>query len=304
MVDNTPVHNFPFTYDDAISRGEIQPVILFGAPRSGTQMYRDMICSHRDVSTWPYNEMTYMWRYGNRDYPTDEIPVDLLSEKTAKYIRNCFIKLGKKSGSRYVLDKTCHNCLRPAFVSAVLPEAKYIYLIRHGMDVVPSVIQRLSTAPPKGEYKRIFSIPVGDVAHYVKKIVWNHGGLFRPGTRKVRMWGPRFAGMEQLAKTRPVEEVCAYQWVRHMHLTDNFLNGTDISVDLLRVRYEEITRKASTTLSQVFDFLEIETPIDVVEKWEGQLVHREAGSRANLLGSHKENVHQIVSAKNAEHGYN
>ena len=201
----------PSPYDDAISRGEIQPVILFGAPRSGTQMYRDMICGHPDVTTWPYNEMTYMWRYGNRDHATDEIPVSLLTEKTARYIRNRFISLGKKSGSKFVLDKTCHNCLRPDFVSAVLPEAKYIYLVRHGMDVIPSVIKRLSEPPPNREYKRIFSMPMGDILFYVKQAVWNHGGVFLPGGRQVRMWGPKFEGMKELSETKSVEEVSAYQ---------------------------------------------------------------------------------------------
>lgn len=293
----------PLEYDDEISRGEIQPVILFGAPRSGTQMYRDMICGHKDIVTWPYNEMTYMWRYGNRDYDTDEIPVSKLTMRTARYIRDSFIKIGKKSGSRFVLDKTCHNCLRPDFVAAVFPEAIYINLIRHGMDVVPSTVKRSESAPPPREYLRIMSIPPADIPYYFARAVWNHGGLFRPGNSKVRVWGPKFKGMRELAKKRPIQEVSAHQWVRHMELTDRFLNDAKFKAPLLRVRYEEVTSKPREELSKVFDFLGVETPETLIKEWEEKVRYRDPGSRAHLLGAHEDAVREIVSKKNAEHGY-
>lgn len=293
----------PLKYDDAISRGEIQPVILFGAPRSGTQMYRDMICEHAEIVTWPYNEMTYMWRYGNRDFATDEIPVNLLTEKTARYIRDSYIKLGRKSGSRFVLDKTCHNCLRPEFVSAVFPEATYIYIVRHGMDVVPSTVKRSESPPPYREYLRIMSIPPADIPYYFARAFWNHGGLFRPGKSQVRVWGPKFEGMQELAKSKSIHEVSAHQWVRHMDLTDQFLNSEKFSAPLLRVRYEKITSEPREELSRVFDFLGVDTPESLVEKWVEKVRHREPGSRAHLLGEHEDAVREIVTEKNAEHGY-
>jgi len=40
------------TFDDEISRGKFQPVILLGAPRSGTQMYCDMICGHPEMPVY------------------------------------------------------------------------------------------------------------------------------------------------------------------------------------------------------------------------------------------------------------
>ena len=278
-------------------------MILFGAPRSGTQMYRDMICSHSEVATWPFNEMAYMWRYGNRDYPTDEIPVSLLTEKTARYIRNSYIKLSKKTGSQYVLDKTCHNCLRPDYVAAVLPEAKYIYLVRHGMDVVPSTVKRSENPPPAREFLRILSIPPGDIFYYVKRAFWNHGGLLRPKNSKVRVWGPKFEGMNELARSRPVEEVSAYQWLRHMELTDQFLSSENFDSSLLKVRYEDVTSNPVGALKQVFDYLNVDTPTRVIEQWKDQMRHHEPGSRARALGEHEEAVHKIIKEKNAEHDY-
>ncbi|MEM7321451.1 MAG: sulfotransferase [Actinomycetota bacterium] len=293
----------PLTYNDAISRGEVQPIILFGAPRSGTQMYRDMICSHPDVATWPYNEMTYMWRYGNRNHPTDEIPVEKLTRKSARYIRNSFIKLSEKTGSPMVLDKTCHNCLRPEYVQAVLPEAKYIYLVRHAMDVVPSTIKRSEHPPPAQEFTRIKSMPLADVGYYVARAAWNHGGLLRPGNSQARIWGPRFTGMEELAATRPMPEVYAYQWLRHIELTDRFLNDPAFDAPLLRVRYEEITKHPREAFEEVYGFLGISVPEAVVEEWIGKVNYREPGSGAGSLGEHEAAVEAIVAEKNGEHGY-
>ncbi|MGI9597584.1 MAG: sulfotransferase family protein [Acidimicrobiales bacterium] len=290
-------------FDDEISNGAVTPIVLLGAPRSGTQMYRDMICSHPAISTWPYNEMTYMWRYGNRSYPTDEIPVELLTPKIARYIRDSFIKLSRKSGSPMVVDKTCHNCLRPEYVRAVLPEAKYIYLIRHAMDVVPSTVKRSESPPPAREYSRVLSIPPGDLLHYVGKALWNHGGLIRPGKRSVRVWGPKFEGMNELAATRPVQEVSAFQWLRHMELTDRFLDGDGFDSPLLRVRYEEITEDPSTALHEVFDFLGVDTPQSVVDRWIGEVNYRPPGGGGHLLGEFEDSVGEIVADKNAEHGY-
>lgn len=292
-----------FDYDDEISRGQVVPVILFGAPRSGTQMYRDMICSHDDVSTWPYNEMTYMWRYGNRDHPTDEIPPSLLTEKIASYIRGKFIRLARKTGSRFILDKTCHNCLRPDYVEAVLPEARYIYLIRHAMDVVPSTVKRSESPPPYREYARILSVPPGDVPYYATRALWNHGGLFRPGNSTVRVWGPKFEGMNELAETHSVAEVSAHQWLRHMELTDRFLDDPDFDGPLLRVRYEEVTKDPTNALHEVYDFLGIDTPQSVVDAWIDEVNYRAPGGGGSKLGEHEDAVRAIVAAKNAEHGY-
>jgi len=296
-----PVFEFPD--DDEISRGEIQPVILFGAPRSGTQMYRDMISSHPEIVTWPFNEMNYMWRYGNRDHETDELPVEELTEKTARYIRNAFIKLGKKSDCSIVVDKTCHNCLRPDYVAAVLPEAKYIYIVRHGMDVVPSTVKRSESAPPYREYMKIVTIPPGDFVYYVTRALGNHGRVFLPGQKTVRHWGPLFEGMKKMAETQPVEIVSAHQWVRHMALVDDFLASDDFESPLLRVRYEKVTSFPDLELGRVFDYLGVFTPKPLVDKWIKEVRHREPGSRAHLLGNFEQAVHDIVSDKNSEHGY-
>jgi hypothetical protein len=171
------------------------------------------------------------------------------------------------------------------------------------MDVVPSTVKRSESSPPYREYLRIMSIPPSDIPFYVARALWNHGGLLRPGKRSVRVWGPKFKGMNELAETRPIHEVSAHQWVRHMELTDRFLNSENFESPLLRVRYEKVTSEPRTELERVFEYLGVDAPEELIEKWVGKVRHRVPGSRASLLGEHEEAVRAIVASKNAEHGY-
>ena len=51
-------------------------LVIIGAPRSGTNMLRDVLTSFDGIGTWPCDEINYIWRHGNVRYPSDEIPAD------------------------------------------------------------------------------------------------------------------------------------------------------------------------------------------------------------------------------------
>ena len=57
-------------------------VVIIGAPRSGTNMLRDILSTFEGVATWPCDEINYIWRHGNMSYPSDEIPRELANPKT------------------------------------------------------------------------------------------------------------------------------------------------------------------------------------------------------------------------------
>ena len=115
-----------------------QPVVIIGAPRSGTNMLRDILCKFDGVSTWPCDEINYIWRHGNLTYPSDELPYTLASSSVKKYIRKQFDWVAKNYDASIVIEKTCANSLRIPFVDKVIPEAKYIYIVRNGIDVTGS----------------------------------------------------------------------------------------------------------------------------------------------------------------------
>lgn len=121
---------------------EYQPVILIGAPRSGTNMLRDVITRIEGVGTWPCDEVNYVWRHGNRGHFSDELSPVLAKPEVRKFIRGQFNKVARRFQLRYVVEKTCANSLRVGFIDRIFPEARYIYLVRDGRDTTASAMKR------------------------------------------------------------------------------------------------------------------------------------------------------------------
>ncbi len=92
------------------------PIIIIGSGRSGTNMLRDILTSIEDFGTWDCDEINPIWRYGNRDYPSDEIPLNKLNLEIKKYIRGRFNKIQKITNSKFIVEKTCANSLRLNYV--------------------------------------------------------------------------------------------------------------------------------------------------------------------------------------------
>ena len=74
---------------------DYKKLIIIGAPRSGTNMLRDLLCSIDGVGTWPCDEINYIWRHGNLKENTDEFKSHHASEKAISYINKKFDKLHK-----------------------------------------------------------------------------------------------------------------------------------------------------------------------------------------------------------------
>ena len=113
-------------------------VIIIGAPRSGTNMLRDVLTSLEGIETWPCDEINYIWRHGNVGYPSDEIPAEMATRKVQSYIRKKFDSIADKTHAEIIVEKTCANSLRVPFVDRLLPDAKYIFIYRDGVDATGS----------------------------------------------------------------------------------------------------------------------------------------------------------------------
>ena len=72
---------------------QYEPIIIIGAPRSGTNILRDTIVKFDQAGTWNCDELPYLWKYGNRDFKSDILTKDMLSGKSKKYIRNFFTSI-------------------------------------------------------------------------------------------------------------------------------------------------------------------------------------------------------------------
>lgn len=241
-----------------------QPLIIIGAGRSGTNMLRDVITRLDGVETWPCDEINYIWRHGNRAHKTDEFTTDMATPSVQKFIRGRFADFVAKSSlsqdgadRQYVLEKTCANSLRVNFVDAVVPEARYIHLIRDGRDVVSSAMHRwkapldIGYLAAKAKY-----VPKSDLAYYASRYFMNRLAKLKDPESSLAVWGPIFASMDELARTQPLEVVCATQWSRCVEASLKAFAGMAEN-KYIEIRYEDFVVNPVASLVNVSNRLDL-----------------------------------------------
>ncbi|MEP3481023.1 MAG: sulfotransferase [Fuerstiella sp.] len=270
-----------------------RPVIIIGAGRSGTNMLRDLLVQLPGLTTWPCDEINYIWRYGNRSFPTDEFTRNMADPAAVAYIRRQFAKL---SSDEIIVEKTCANSLRCGFVREVFPEARFIHIVRDGRDVAASASLRWN-AELDIPYilKKARYVPFRDVPYYGFKYV--NSRIYRMFSGKTRLstWGPRFQGIHDIFQEYELPVGCAVQWKKCVESSRTQLEDLP-SDQLLTIRYESFTKNPIEEFRSVCDFIDATyTDSDLkqltagvsnrsVGKWESQLTESQVSTITNLTG--------------------
>lgn len=233
------------------------PLVIIGAGRSGTNVLRDVLTGLPGFASWKCDEINPIWRHGNINWPDDELPVEAARPEVKHFIRQQFLKVWRQNGQpEFVVEKTCANALRVGFVAAVLPEARFVHIIRHGADVAASAEKRW-----RGElempglpyfWAKIRYAPKGDLPRYGLSFVKNRLAL-RGRMRRFSSWGPRFKGMDELAGT-DLPRLTAMQWAASVVRADAaFANMAKDRV--IELRYEDFIAAPEAELSRILAFL-------------------------------------------------
>lgn len=282
----------------------MQPIIIIGAGRSGTNILRDILTTIPGFGTWPCDEINYIWRYGNASSPTDELQPDQASPKTISYIRKAFAKLARQKQLSYVVEKTCANSLRVPFVDTIVPEAKYIFIVRDGRDVVSSAIRRW-TAPLDLVYisKKARFVPVADLPYYASRYIGNR--IYRLFSKEERLafWGPRFKGMDDLLRNCSLEEICAFQWVSCVQEAGDFFES--IPAERYRqIQYEDFVTNPIDHLMAIGKFLDQSFELDFAQEKTKMVSARSIGNwRKGLTQDQLNNIYPIVTEMLERYGY-
>lgn len=233
-------------------------VVVIGAPRSGTNMLRDVLCTFDGVATWPCDEINYIWRHGNVRYRSDEIPTARVTPAIQTYVRKQFEWVARKYQAHTVVEKTCANSLRIPFVDRILPEAKYIYIYRDGLDTAGSASLRW-TASLDVPYllEKVRFVPLMDLPYYGGRYLWSH--LYRLLAREKRLafWGPALHDMKSVLEQHSLNEICALQWQRCVENAErSFAKIPDDRV--IRVCYEDFVQNPGDELKRVLAFISVQ----------------------------------------------
>lgn len=233
------------------------PLLIIGAGRSGTNALRNCLTALDGFATWPCDEINPIWRHGNLDWPNDEIPPDRAIPEVRAFIRSAFKKIWRQRGRpEVIVEKTCANTLRVPFVNRVLPEARYIHLVRNGLDVVASAQLRW-----KGELEvpgfpyflaKARYTPLIDLPRYAASAVKSRLRVKLGRQKHLGSWGPRFEGLDDLLDA-PLEEIVARQWVRCATLSASAFAEMPVE-KVITVRYERFVSHPAEQLGEILDW--------------------------------------------------
>lgn len=236
----------------------MKKVIIIGAPRSGTNMLRDVLCSLPRVGTWPCDEINYIWRYRNAGSSTDEFTSDMASEKIRKYIIRQFGNIAKKYNLNTIVEKTCANSLRIGFLHKIFPDAYFVFIYRNGVDASVSARKRWQ-ASLNIPYllKKARYVPPLDLPRYAAKYLKSRLHLVFSGDKQLSTWGPKIKDLDRLARELDLIEVCGKQWNTCVLKSIQGLAQVP-EEQVCKVSYEDFVAEPEKNLKTICDFLKIE----------------------------------------------
>jgi len=270
------------------------PIFIVGAGRSGTNMLRDLLCRLPQFVTWPCDEINYIWRYGNRSFPTDQFTRDMASDKSARYIRKQFSALQRKHPEKTIIEKTCANSLRCGFLHEIFPDARFIHIIRDGRDVAASAALRWGASLDLGYVlKKARFVPLSDVPFYAFRYLKSRAHKIVSGESRLSTWGPKFDGMEECFIENSLLGGCAIQWEACVLSSLTQLAEVPAS-QVMEVRYEAFTSEPAQGLEEISNFLAVDCPVNSrivdgvssrsVGKWKQQVTEEQHSEIVQLVG--------------------
>lgn len=238
-----------------------QPIIIIGAPRSGTNMLKDVLSSFPELATFPCEEINPIWRHGNTDHPSDEFTPDMATDYVKKYIRSRFERLRKNTGARRIVEKSCANSLRVGFVNEVFPEAKFVHIVRDGVDVCASAQKKRIFNPfdIPFHWAKVKHVPLKDLPNYIFKFVIPR--LVEVATSGGRMvsWGPSTSDVPEGGTDEQNLLLCAHQWSECVSKSVEAFEKMD-SDRFIRIHYEDLVADPHKIFAKVLSFLGEEVP--------------------------------------------
>ncbi len=226
-------------------------VIVIGAARSGTKLLRDSLAVATGAGKVPY-DVGYVWRTGNESSPDDALTPDLVDARKRRFISQ-FID-GYASGEPpAVIEKTVGNALRVPLVAHVFPDARFVHLVRDGVDVSESALRQW-TAPTDLRYlaAKARTFPLRLVPRYGLKYARSLAGRRRRADKRVGSWGPRYPGIDADLRTTSLLTVSARQW--RAAVEQARLDLGRLGLPAAEIRYERLVEDPQGELARVAEF--------------------------------------------------
>lgn len=262
----------------------LKPVIILGAPRSGTNMLRDILCQHPNLITWDCDEINPIWKYSNYSKSDELKPIDC-NDKIQKYIYSRFFKISKNN-SRTVVEKTCANTLRPEFVFKLFPDARYLFIYRNGYDCAISVKKKIKT---KFNFiyqlKKLRYIPINSIPYLIFEKLFS------------KLWGPNYVGMQEDKEKLSKLELHSKQWMKCNQKVLNFLTLCP-QANFKLINYDEFVKNPEKNIKEIFNFIQLKNKLKYTFKTDHIFVSSVGNSEKSLTKKEKFLISKYVDKVN------
>jgi len=276
------------------------PIIIIGAARSGTKFLRDLLALADNLKAVPY-DVNYIWRYGIKNCPHDQLDPENLTEKQAAFIRKSLCKQAKLGKNDRLLEKTVSNTLRVPYVDAVFPNARYVHLIRDGRDVTESAMRQWQAKPElKSLLAKLRRMPLSNIG-YAFRFAGNLVKGLGAGRQGGSLWGPRFEGISQIALTGPLAKTCALQWANSVEMASRDLARLPAS-RVFTIHYEDLI-KDDAALRGLVGYLNLSGEARIVAAWKDRVRPRPAAAWQQLAADDKKVISAVLAPVLAKQGY-
>ncbi len=225
---------------------------LIGCGRSGTTILGNVLSRHKDV--YYFFEPYHLW--AAIEPLTDvlnlyhQIDAQLLmgqihsNEDSLILFNRLFLEKKSQNKSICFLEKTPLNSMRIGYLNALAPRARFIHIVRDGVDVSCSIGRIAST----NSYK-IVGKPQLNQWWGVENYKWK--ALSRDGTA---------AGYypDEVDLLKDHRSKGAYEWLVSLGEVDVWRE--QLGNRLYEITYNELTANPEATLASICKFIELETP--------------------------------------------
>lgn len=249
------------------------PVIIIGCPRSGTSLLFTILSSSKHL--WSlYRESNDIWErfyeFSNKEFKNEVLTNEDLNDESRKFLLNEFHKysfnnyyigsLIRKYSSKNsfislplttlnllykklllneyrIVEKTPKNCFRISFIDNLFNDCKFIFLKRDGRANINSLIEGWKS---NNKYIRASNLPLKLNIKGYDDQSWNF--VMPPG------WEDYI--------NKPLEEVCAFQWISSNKFAIDGLKKID-DERKLTISYEDLTKNTHEVIKRICDFIDI-----------------------------------------------
>ncbi len=267
-------------------------------------MLRDVLCNLPNIATWPCDEINYIWRHGNVRHVSDEFTSDMARPAVTSYIRRQFDWVAQTYQAKYVIEKTCASSLRVNFVDKVLPDAKYIFIVRDGIDATGSAKDRwTATLDIPYILEKVRFVPKMDLPYYAIRYFWAR--IYRLVSREKRLafWGPALENMQAILQKHTLNEVCALQWKKCVDKAEEAFSAMPVN-KVVRVRYEDFVREPQSELGRILEFMGKDVDAEKITEAVKNVSPRSLGKGRKALGDREvTSLESLVGATLKRYGY-